>query len=355
MGGNRFSMSDLTDAGCCGCFGFLRKHHRSVMPFRGSSAAFSSDYLLPHNPEDVDRSFYNRENPDDDPHDSESGSQQSVKRSEEIILARIQNGLICRDVPVKETRRLTISKDENGNKMINEYVRQYKIGSGSYGKVVLYRNTKDGKLYAIKVYHRSYLSRIRVGGSETALSDVLREISIMKLLDHPNIVNLIENIIHRDIKPDNLLVTSSGMDDNDVLRRSPGTPVFSAPECYLGSTHHGIGADVWAVGVTLYCMILGQYPFVGENWEDTYEKIVNNPLYLPDDINPQLKDLLEGLLWKDPEQRIKLRAVAEHPWVVQEEGPIPEYECWCRRDKSSAAAAAAAAATTTSSDQQSLS
>lgn len=110
MGGNRFSMSDLTDAGCCGCFGFLRKHHRSVMPFRGSSAAFSSDYLLPHNPEDVDRSFYNRENPDDDPHDSESGSQQSVKRSEEIILARIQNGLICRDVPVKETRRLTISK-----------------------------------------------------------------------------------------------------------------------------------------------------------------------------------------------------------------------------------------------------
>nr|CAD1840911.1 unnamed protein product [Ananas comosus var. bracteatus] len=361
---------------------------RNAVP--GSSAAFSSDYLLPHNPEDVDRSFYNGENPDDDPHDSESGSQQSVKRSEEIILARIQNGLICRDVPVKETRRLTISKDENGNKMINEYVRQYKIGSGSYGKVVLYRNTKDGKLYAIKVYHRSYLSRIRVGGSETALSDVLREISIMKLLDHPNIVNLIEviddpntdniymvleyvegksvcegcgppggigestsrrylrdivaglmylhahNIIHRDIKPDNLLVTSSGMvkicdfsvsqvfeDDNDVLRRSPGTPVFSAPECYLGSTHHGIGADVWAVGVTLYCMILGQYPFVGENWEDTYEKIVNNPLYLPDDINPQLKDLLEGLLWKDPEQRIKLRAVAEHPWVVQEEGRSP--------------------------------
>eukprot|EP01018_Ginkgo_biloba_P019592 Gb_24129 [translate_table: standard] len=41
-------------------------------------------------------------------------------------------------------------QDLNGNKMINEYVREHKIGTGSYGKVVLHRNIKDGKQYAMK-------------------------------------------------------------------------------------------------------------------------------------------------------------------------------------------------------------
>ncbi|KAG6760719.1 hypothetical protein POTOM_033899 [Populus tomentosa] len=68
-------------------------------------------------------------------------------------------------------------------------------------------------------------------------------------------------------------------DDNDELRRSPGTPVFTAPECCLGLTYHGKAADTWAVGVTLYCMI------------------VNTP-WCPDELNSQLKDLLEGLLCK---------------------------------------------------------
>ncbi|RVW38771.1 Serine/threonine-protein kinase GRIK1 [Vitis vinifera] len=121
-------------------------------------------------------------------------------------------------------------------------------------------------------------------------------------------------------------------DDNDELRRSPGTPVFTAPECCLGLTYHGKAADTWAVGVTLYCMVLGQYPFLGESLQDTYDKIVNNLLSLPDNINPQLRNLLEGLLCKDPNERMTLDAVAKHAWVIGEEGPIPQYLCWCRRN-----------------------
>ncbi|KAL5990678.1 hypothetical protein ACLOJK_011581 [Asimina triloba] len=58
--------------------------------------------------------------------------------------------------------------------------------------------------------------------------------------------------------------------------------------------------------------------------------IVNNPLCIPEGISPQLKNLLEGLLCKDPDKRIGLEAVAAHPWVV-EEGPIPRYLCICKR------------------------
>ncbi|XP_022764819.1 serine/threonine-protein kinase GRIK2-like [Durio zibethinus] len=141
---------------------------------------------------------------------------------------------------------------------------------------------------------------MRMTQSETAMTNVLREVSIMKMLDHPNIVNLVEviddqrsdylymvleyvegnhirnlseiqghidetaarryfkdiiagliylhshNIVHGDIKPENLLLTKGGSvkigdfsvsqafeDDNDELWRCPGTPAFTPPECCL--------------------------------------------------------------------------------------------------------------------------
>ncbi|OVA10156.1 Protein kinase domain [Macleaya cordata] len=382
--------------GCCSCFGFISKPIRSLRLV--SSFRTRSQERLLDDEEDED-SFYNGE-ATDILNGSDDELRSPVKRSEEIILFRIQSGKICREVPVKETRQVVRSEDENGNKMVNEYVREFKIGSGSYGKVVLYRSTKDGKQYAIKAFHKSHLLKLRVAPSETAMTDVLREVLIMKMLDHPNIVNLIEviddpntdqfymvleyvegkwapegsgptgglgettvrkylrdivaglmylhahNIVHGDIKPDNLLVTSTGIvkigdfsvsqvfeDDNDELRRSPGTPVFTAPECCLGLTYHGKAADTWALGVTLYRMVLGEYPFLGDTLQDTYDKIVNNPIFIPDGINSQLKNLMEGILCKDPKHRLTLNAIAEHPWVVGEEGPIPQYLCRCKRGK----------------------
>lgn len=59
--------------------------------------------------------------------------------------------------------------------------------------------------------------------------------------------------------------------------------------------------------------------------------IVNDTVSLPEAISSDLKNLLEGLLCKDPKQRMSLDAVSKHPWVIGEEGPIPHYKCWCKR------------------------
>lgn len=285
---------------------------------------------------------------------------------------------------VKETHYLVRDEDFQGNKMINEYVRECKIGNGSYGKVVLHRSNKDGKFYAIKVFRKSRLCKIRITHSETAMTNALREISIMKQLDNPNIVKLIEviddptsdrlyvvleymdggwifkgsgppggigegiackylrdiiaglkylhdnNIMHGDIKPENLLLSSDGRikicdfsvshkfeGKSDELRRSVGTPALTAPECIQGLVYHGKVADIWALGVTLYCMVVGQFPFIGDTLLETFDKIVNHPLMIPDNLNADLADLLNGLLCKDPSRRISIEEVMEHPWMAK--------------------------------------
>jgi len=368
---------------CCACFGFMTKKNKEKPKL--DPAAFcgnnrSQEHLLKCTQEEAETTKqapyeYARRFP---------AALDETRQASKPSVADL-DGSFFRNVPVKETHHIHRSEDMNGNKMINEYIREHKLGAGSYGKVVLHRNIKDGKLYALKVFHKYRLSRVRVAPSETALTDVLREVSIMKKLDHPNIVNLIEviddldtdqfymvleyvegrgifqgsgpaggigedtarryfrdvlaglsylhahNIFHGDIKPENLLVGSDGTvkisdfsvsrmfeGSNDELRRSPGTPVFTAPECCLGLTYHGKIADVWALGVTLYCMVLGCYPFIAESLQDTYDKIVHDPLLLPEDMNPELANLLEGLLCKDPKKRMSLDAVARHPWVVKD-------------------------------------
>ncbi|XP_024387223.1 serine/threonine-protein kinase GRIK1 isoform X2 [Physcomitrium patens] len=288
---------------------------------------------------------------------------------------------------VKETRHEFRSQDAEGNKMVNEYVRKCKIGTGSFGKVVLHQSKKDEKLYAIKIVNKSRLRRMKVSPSETAMMDVLREVAILKRVDHPNVVKLYEviddpnsdrlymvmehvegksifegcgspggigeaaarkcfrdvvaglsylhnhNIIHGDIKPENCLRSVDGSvkicdfgcsrtfeGDNDELWRSPGTPVFTAPECcsgLTGSYYRGRQADVWALGCTLYCMVMGRYPFMGDTLPSIYEKIVNQPLLVPEATNPELADLLRGLLCKDARKRFSLAVAAAHPWSTR--------------------------------------
>ena len=142
------------------------------------------------------------------------------------------------------------------------------------------------------------------------------------------------DIIHGDIKPENLLLTKNDhlkiadfgvsfmLDDETCpnkdgrISRSQGTPAFTAPE--TGSkSFKAYPIDIWAMGVTLYMMITGICPFAGNGIYDTYEKIQNENPPIPNDIDENMKDFLENILLKDPDKRITLKQAFTHPWITK--------------------------------------
>ncbi|KAI8388599.1 kinase-like domain-containing protein [Radiomyces spectabilis] len=141
------------------------------------------------------------------------------------------------------------------------------------------------------------------------------------------------DIVHRDIKPDNLLLSDDdvlkivdfGVSEmfvkgNDKLKGSAGSPAFMAPE--LCVAHHGEisgkAADIWSLGITLYCLVHGRLPFRSGSIIELYNMIKNDPVTCDENLDPQLVDLLHRLLEKDPEQRIVMSELRTHPWVTKD-------------------------------------
>jgi [calcium/calmodulin-dependent protein kinase] kinase len=92
------------------------------------------------------------------------------------------------------------------------------------------------------------------------------------------------------------------------VSKTAGSPAFIAPElCVIRHDEvSGVAADIWSMGVTLYCLKFGKVPFCRTAVLDMYKSIINDPVDLGTDCPADLKNLLERLLEKDPKKRITM-------------------------------------------------
>eukprot|EP00191_Tetraselmis_sp_GSL018_P012506 CAMPEP_0177598674 /NCGR_PEP_ID=MMETSP0419_2-20121207/12506_1 /TAXON_ID=582737 /ORGANISM="Tetraselmis sp., Strain GSL018" /LENGTH=1263 /DNA_ID=CAMNT_0019091197 /DNA_START=454 /DNA_END=4245 /DNA_ORIENTATION=- len=147
-------------------------------------------------------------------------------------------------------------------------------------------------------------------------------------------------IIHRDMKPQNILIGSNGavklcdfgfaraMSCNTmVLTSIKGTPLYMAPELVQEQPYNHT-VDLWSLGVILYELYVGQPPFYTNSIYSLIHHIVKDPVKFPSNISPEFRDFLKGLLNKDPKKRLGWPNLLDHPFVRE----TPEEKA--RRDAS---------------------
>ncbi|NXJ73953.1 STK36 kinase, partial [Trogon melanurus] len=246
------------------------------------------------------------------------------------------------------------------------------IGEGSFGRVYKGRRKHSAQVVALKFIHK-------VGRSEKELKNLRREIEIMRGLHHPNIIQMLDSfemdkevvvvteyaegelfqileddgslpedqvqtiaaqlvsalyylhshrILHRDMKPQNILLDKDGIVKlcdfgfaramsihTMVLTSIKGTPLYMSPEL-VEERPYDHTADLWSVGCILYELFVGTPPFYTSSIFQLVSLIVKDPVKWPEVISPVFKSFLQGLLMKDPRQRLSWPELLSHPFIA---------------------------------------
>jgi doublecortin-like kinase 1/2 len=259
-----------------------------------------------------------------------------------------------------------------------KYVVGRMIGDGNFAVVRLCKSTNSEEEFALKIIDKS-----KCKGKEDMIEN---EVKILRQISHPNIMSLIAeqdtktmlylvceyvkggdlfdaitiaqkfseeqaalminhllsalaylhnlNIVHRDVKPENLLVEFES-DRIRLLKLGDfglacevtrplftvcGTPTYVAPEI-LAESGYGLKIDVWAAGVILYILLCGYPPFVSQDndQEKLFDCILSGQYDFPDeywkDVSNLAKELIQNMLQLAPELRFSAEDVLDHPWL----------------------------------------
>uniref|UniRef100_A0A3B1IJA1 MAP/microtubule affinity-regulating kinase 3 n=1 Tax=Astyanax mexicanus TaxID=7994 RepID=A0A3B1IJA1_ASTMX len=283
------------------------------------------------------------------PLDSKSGSRPSMPRNRNAVV---------------------LTADEQPH--IGNYRLLKTIGKGNFAKVKLARHILTGKEVAVKIIDKTQLN-------SSSLQKLFREVRIMKLLNHPNIVKLFEVIetektlylvmeyasggevfdylvahgrmkekearakfrqivsavqychqkciVHRDLKAENLLLDadmnikiadfgfSNEFTMGNKLDTFCGSPPYAAPELFQGKKYDGPEVDVWSLGVILYTLVSGSLPFDGQNLKELRERVLRGKYRIPFYMSTDCENLLKKFLILNPTKRGSLEQIMKDRWM----------------------------------------
>ena len=274
------------------------------------------------------------------------------------------------------------------SKLEDNYKILSKLGKGGFGSVYKVQSYKTSKICAMKVVR---IQCIKLQDDEQKF---LKEIEILCKLEHPNIIKIYEyfiddvnyyliteyvsggelyefilndetfseykaknimrqlfqalnylhvnNVVHRDIKSENILVdrtyniqgeeiitiklidfgTCNYIKHKGMLTLRVGSPFYIAPEVLKGNYNNK--CDIWSAGILLHILLVGQPPFCGNSREEVYQKIqlaqldFDEPMYRK--ISSEGKDLLKKTLTKRINKRLSAQDCLNHPWFLSTTG-----------------------------------
>ena len=164
-----------------------------------------------------------------------------------------------------------------------------------------------------------------------------------------------KNIVHRDVKLENILIDLNNTikicdfgigrvlsSPQELLHDQCGTPMYMAPEILFSTKekgYKGFPVDIWSAGIALYIMLSGTLPFSIKKEDSILDMNENNkkknvalkqaimftqPKKI-EKISDKAKDLLHGLLNKDPNKRLTIEQILKHPWLNEDENDIINY------------------------------
>jgi 5'-AMP-activated protein kinase catalytic alpha subunit len=143
-------------------------------------------------------------------------------------------------------------------------------------------------------------------------------------------------IVHRDLKPENLLIDfdkgiklvdfglSNTYKEGELLKTACGSPCYAAPEMIAGKRYQGSMVDIWSCGVILFALLAGYLPFEDPNTSCLYKKILSADYQVPSFLSAEATDLIKRILTTDPEKRITIEQIKQHPWFNLRKQTLPK-------------------------------